>query len=318
MKKLLINGEVIEHVGPIEWSDDLESMANTINFTTDDQIPIGSKFALMDGANEVMRGIVSDYTQNEPNRFSYAGYDFGFYLNKNSIIKQFNGMNISDAFKVLCTDFNIPVGAIPAMSATVKKIYKKAVLSDVFREFLELNKSKTGKDYYYFTCANGAFTVKKFELIEDLEGSVGESFTAESTNTIMSPSISVSMEDLKNRVVVTDNASDSVSKQIILSASDSISKYGLLQHVEQVDTDKNNNLNGVAQTKLTELNTLKTTIDLTMLGDYRMRKGVITPIKNELLSLSGDFLIKASRHTLDKHKETVAVNLIKYDRSKLQ
>lgn len=317
MKALLINGEKLPHVGPVEWSDDLDNVANTISFTTDEQIKVGSTFALLDGENEVLKGIVSQYTQNEPNKFQYAGYDFGFYLNKNSIIKQFNGMQISNAFKILCRDFNIPVGSIPSMGATVKKIYKNVILADVFREFLELHRAKTGQNYYYFTCKDGRFSVKKYELNEKLRGIVNDVAAIKSIDSITSPSISVSMEDLKNRVIVTDNGSDKISKQIIASNSGSISKYGLLQHIEQVDTDKTNNLSKVAKSKLAELNQLTTTIDLTMLGNYEMHKGVIMPVINERLSLSGDFLIKSSRHTLDGIKETVSVSLIKYDRSKL-
>lgn len=317
MKTLLIDGEALEHVGPIEWSDDLENVANTISFTADDQIKPGSKFSLMDGANEVMSGIISDYTQNEPNKFQYAGYDFGFYLNKNSIIKQLNSMKISDAFRTLCTDFNIPVGTIPSISTTVKKIYKGVILSDVFKEFLELHRAKTGQDFYYFTCIDGKFNVKKYELNEDLQGVVNDIMSIKSIDTIMSPSVSVSMADLKNQVVVTDNSSDKISRLVKVNDSESISKYGLLQHVESVDTDKTNNLTGVANNKLSELNQLKTTIDLTMLGDYQMHKGVIMPVNNDELSLSGDYLIKSSRHSLDGVKEVVQVSLVKYDRSKI-
>lgn len=317
MKTLLINGEALPHVGPIEWGDDLSNVANTISFTTDEQLQVGSKFALMDNDTEVMTGIISEYGQNERNKFQYAGYDFGFYLNKNSIIKQFNGSKISDAFKMLCNDFNIPAGDIPTMPSTVKKIYKNVVLADVFREFLELHKAKTGQDYYYFTCIDGRFNVKKFELNENLKGIVSDIFAIDSINTITSPSISVSMEDLKNRVIVTDNSSDKISKRITVSSSDSISKYGLLQHIEAVDTNKTNNLSGVAKNKLSELNKLKTTIDLTMLGNYEMHKGVIIPIENEELSLSGDYLIKSSRHSLSGVKELVSVSLERYDRSKL-
>lgn len=317
MKTLLINGEALPHVGPIEWTDDLETVADTINFTTDEQIQIGSTFALMDGENEVLTGIISDYTQNEPNRFQYGGYDFGFYLNKNSIIKQFNGMKISDAFKTLCKNFNIPIGSIPEMSTTVKKIYKNTVLSDVFREFLDLYTAKTGKDYYYFTCTDGKFNVKKYELNENLQGFVGDIFSINSIDTLMSPSISVSMEDLKNQIVVTDSSSDKISKQVIIKDSGSISKYGLLQHIEQIDTNKTNDFNGIGKSKLAELNQLKTTIDISMLGNYKMHKGVIMPINNDDLSLSGDYLIKASRHSINGSKELVSVNLVKYSRSKL-
>lgn len=317
MKNLLINGEVLEHTGPVEWSDDLDNVANTISFTSDEQIKPGSKFALMDGANEVMTGIIAEYAQNEPNKFQYSGYDFGFYLNKNSIIKQFNSMKISDAFKKLCTDFNIPVGNIPTMSTTVKKIYKGVILSDVFKEFLELHRSKTGQDFYYFTCIDGKFNVKKYELNEDLQGVVNDVMAIKSTDTLMSPSVTVTMEDLKNRVIVTDNSSDKISKMVTASDSDSISKYGLLQHVESVDTDKKNSLSTIAKNKLSELNKLKTTIDITMLGNYEMHKGVVLPVNNDELSLSGDYLIKSSRHSLDGVKEVVQVSLIKYDRSKI-
>ena len=318
MKKLLINGEVLEHTGPVEWSDDLDNVANTISFTTDEQIQPGSQFSLMDGTTQVMSGIISDYTQNKANEFVYGGFDFGFYLNKNSIVKQLNSIKISDAYKRLCSDFNIPVGEIPAINTTVKKIYKGVILADVFREFLDLHKAKTGEDFYYFTCSNGSFNVKKYELNEDLQGVVNDIMAIKSTDTLMSPSISVSMADLKNQVIVTDNSSEKISKLIKVNDSGSISKYGLLQHVESVDTDKANNLNGVAKNKLVELNKLTTTIDLTMLGNYQMHKGVIMPITNEELSLSGDFLIKSSRHRVDSVKEVVQVSLIKYDRSKLK
>lgn len=317
MKTLLINGEILEHTSSLEWSDDLDTVANTISFTTDTQIAIGSKFVLMDKSTAVLSGIISEYTQNEPNKFQYSGYDFGFYLNKNAVLKQFNGMAISDAFTKLCNDFSIPVGQIPTMSATVKKIYKNVILSEVFKEFLDLNKSKTGQDYYYFTCADGKFNIKKYELNEDLQGYIGEAFSIISTDSLTSPSISVSMEDLKNKIIVTDNANDKISKQISLSDSASISQYGLLQHVEQVDTDINNDFNAVARSKLAELNQLKTTIDITMLGDWNMHKGVVMPIEDYNLSLSGDYLIKSSRHSITGNKEVVSCNLIKYDRSKL-
>lgn len=126
------------------------------------------------------------------------------------------------------------------------------------------------------------------------------------------------MEDLKNRVIVTDNASDKITKRVTLSDANSISKYGLLQHIEEVDTDNKINFNQIAKNKLAELNKLKITVDLSMLGDYRMRKGVVMPVNNERLQIDGDFLIKSSRHSISDNKEIVTVNLERYDRSKLK
>lgn len=314
---LLVNGEIIPHVSGVEWSDDLSNAADTISFSTDEQIEPGAVFALLYGENTVLTGIITEYTQNEPNRFIYGGYDFGFYLNKNSIIKQFNGITITDAIKRLCSDFSIPTGSVASLSSTVRKIYKGETISDVFNELLELNTAKTGEDCYYYTCYDGTFNLKKYELNEELTGYSGEAFTIDSTKTIASPSVSVSMEDLKNKVIITDNKSDTVSKLVTVSDSSSISKYGLLQHIEKVDPEKENNLTTIAKTKLAELNKLKTTIDLTMLGDYRMRKGVIMPIECERLQLDGDYLIKSSKHSIDSMKETVTVSLELYDRSNI-
>ena len=314
---LLINGVEIPHVSGVEWSDDLSNAADTISFTSDEQIEPGSVFALMHGENTVLTGIITEYTQNEPNRFMYGGYDFGFYLNKNTIIKQFNGITITNAVKRLCSDFSIPTGSIAELSGIIRKIYKGETIADVFKEFLELNSAKTGKDCYYFTCYNGVLNLLQYELNEELTGFNGEVFTIDSTETIMNPSISVSMEDLKNRIVITDNKSETVSKLVTAENSESISRYGLLQHIEKVDTAETNDISTIAKTKLTELNKLKTTIDLTMAGDYRMRKGVIMPITCERLQLDGDYLIKSSRHSIDGNSETVTVNLELYSRDKI-
>ena len=92
---------------------------------------------------------------------------------------------------------------------------------------------------------------------------------------------------------------------------------GSYDAVYTTDKDSANNYSKLAESKLAELNKLTTTLSLTMLGDYRMRKGVIMPINNVLFNIQGDFLIKSSRHSISDTKEFVTVNLEKYDRKKL-
>ena len=317
--KVLIKGQEITNASNLEWADDLENSADSISFTTDVQIAPASQFALIDenSGDTVMSGIISDYSQSERNKFNYSGFDFGFYLNHNSIIRQFNGIKISDAVTTLCREFNIPFGSIPQMSATVKKIYKNVLLSDCIKELLDLAQTKMNVDYYYMSSSAGKFNIKKYEVIEDLSAYIAKTYTMLSQNLIQNPNITVSMQDLKNQIVVVDSASDKITKKITVRDSQSIVKYGLLQHIEEVDKDNKNKYSTIAQNKLKELNKLTTTLSMTMLGDYRMRKGVIMPINNELFDIQGDFLIKSSRHSISDTKELVTVNLEKYDRSKL-
>lgn len=317
--KILIKGHEITNASNLEWADDLGNSADTISFTTDVQIIPGSQFALIDenSGSTVMSGIISEYSQSERDKFDYSGYDFGFFLNHNSIVRQFNGIKISDAITTLCREFNIPIGSIPQMSATVKKIYKNVLLSDCIKELIELAQTKMNVDYYYMTSSSGKFNIKKYEVIEDLSAYIAKTYTMLSQNLIQNPNVTVSMEDLRNQIVVVDSSSDKISKRLTVRDNESIKKYGLLQHVEEVDKDNKNKYSTIAQNKLKELNQLTTTLSLTMLGDYRMRKGVIMPINNELFDIQGNFLIKSSRHSISDTKELVTVNLEKYDRSKL-
>lgn len=317
--KLLVNNQEIANLRKLEWSDSLDNTASSISFETDCQIEPGLQFALIEERDntKVMEGIIAEYSQINKDIFSYTGYDFGFYLNHNSIVKQFNGVKISDAIKCLCRDFQIPYGNIPQLNATIRKIYKNIVLSDCLKGLLKLAQTKMNIDYYYLTCSSGALNIEKYQVINDLSAYMSD-LSISSTDTLKSPKIIVSMEDMRNQVIIVDNATDSIAKRFLVKDDNSIKHYGLLQHVEEVDKDIKNSFKMIASNKLKELNKLNTAITINdMLGCYRIRKGVIIPIDNKYYDINGYFLVKSSKHKITKTKELVSVNLEKYDISKL-
>lgn len=306
--KYLINGEEIDNVVSPEWSDDLEEYANPFSFSTCEYYEVGSLFQIItDDGEIVLKGIITDFDQSEKNVFRYSGFDCGFYINQNEIIEQFKKIKISDAIKKLCQNYQIPFGNIPEMSATVTEIFKDKKLSDVFNQLIKYAKSKGCIKDVYFTCAKGQFDILPYETITDLTGDMGI-FSTLSEKTIFSQSIHVSMQDLKNRVIIADN-SDKNRKKVTVEDAESINKYGLLQEVETVDTSKTNNLQKIASDSLKKLNKVSKTISLSMLGDYRMHKGVIMPIDKEEINVKGLFLIKSSKHSIDGKIEKVSVTL---------
>ncbi len=306
--KFLINGdEVVNMVSP-EWSDDLESYANTFSFTTCDYYEVGSLYQILTETGEnVLSGIITDFEQSDANTMQYSGFDCGFYVNQNEIITQFKNIKISDAIKKLCDNYSIPVGNIPEMSATVTEIFKDKKLSDVFNQLIEYAKEKGSIKDVYFTCARGKLEILPYETIIDLTGKNG-TFLIYSNKTINSESIKVSMQELRNRVIVADNNEKS-QKHVVVEDENSISKFGLLQEVETIDTSKANNLKKIASEKLTSLNKLSKSISMSMLGDYRMHKGVIIPIEAEEIGVKGNFLITSSKHNINGDVEHVSVNL---------
>lgn len=306
--KYLINGEEVANVIAPEWTDDLQNYANTFSFSTCEAYEVGSMFQIMTQTGEtVLKSIITDFEQSEANIFHYSGFDCGFYINQNEIIEQFKKIKISDALTKLCQNYGIPVGTIPDISATVTEIFKDKKLSDVFNQLIEYAKSKGAIKDVYMTCAKGQFDILPYETITDLTGDMGI-FSVASQKTINSPSIKVSMQDLRNRVIIADN-SDKNRKRVTVENAESIGKYGLLQEVETIDTSKTNNLEKIASDKLNSLNKLSKSISLSMFGDYRMHKGVIMPIDCELFGIKGNFLITSSKHQPDGDIEHVSVNL---------
>lgn len=306
--KYLINGNEVENIVSPEWSDDLDNYANTFSFSTCNAYGIGSLFQIQTETGEiVLKGIITDFEQSEPNVLRYSGFDCGFYINQNEIIEQFKKIKISDAIKKLCENYKIPIGKIPNMTSTVTEIFKDKKLSDVISQLLDYAKLKGCVKDVYLTCATGKLEILTYGKLSNLTGDMNV-FSTKSQKTINSPSLKVSMQDLRNRVVIADN-SDKNRTRVTISDSKSISKYGLLQEVETVDTSKTNNLKKIAGDKLKELNKLTRSISMSMLGDYRMRKGVIMPIDCEEYGVKGDFLIKSSKHEIDGNVEKVTVNL---------
>jgi hypothetical protein len=310
--KFLINGDETPNIISPEWADDLENYANTFSFSTCEYYEIGSLFKIVNKYGyDVLTGIITDFEQSDPNVFHYSGYDCGFYINQNEIIQQLKKIKISDAIKILCKNHSIPVGNIPEMSATVTEIFKDRKLSDVLSQLIEYAISKGCIKDVYYTCAHGKFEILPYETIVDLTGEMSV-FSVESQKTINSASVKVSMQELRNKIILADD-NETNQRHVIVQDASSISKYGLLQEVETIDTSKANNLNKIASDKLTSLNKLSKSISMSMLGDYRMHKGVIMPIDSEEIGVKGNFLITSSKHNIEGDIEHVAVNLQMYE-----
>ena len=306
---LINNKEVKNLINPV-WADDLETYANTFSFSADFEIEIGSIFEIRNPVDNktVLKGIVADFSQSRRDILSYSGYDFGFYMNQNEVIEQFSDMKISDAIAKLCKSHQIPCGNIPKTISRVKDIYKDKKMSDVLSELISLAQKKGEYKDIYFTCTRGKFEILNYEYRNDLSALMSEALKTSIDNTINSINIKVSMNGLKNCVVIADNGENS-TKKITVRDEKSIQKYGFLQTVETVDMSKTNNLQKMAADILENLNKLIRSIDLSVLADYRLHKGVIIPVNVPHYKISGEFLVKSSTHNITKTAENVALAL---------
>lgn len=323
----LINNSIIE----FSYSENINDVATNFEFTSIQDFGLTLEINGQTVLNRIeicevgettpfYVGFITDEEHtNDRNVYKYIGFDVGFYLNKNQVVKQFKGENIRRAIIALCSEYKIGEFNnqnqfslnIPNFTQTIKKIYKGETFGDIIKEMLELERAKGGLQDTYIDCKNGGLNIRRYQVVEELIAVVADALLLDSFTTQNNISVKHSIQNLKNRVIVTDNANDKITKERIERDNASIAIYGLLTHVEKIDTDKNNNLKKTATEKLSELNKVTEEISINIIADHRAGKGVIIPLDIDEYRLNGLYLITSANHRIYRNREEIAVNLKK-------
>ena len=326
--KFLLNNtkDITDNVVKLSYSESLDDFASSFNFeyVSDEFEGLGitssvnnktvlNQLKILKNNKPVYVGYITDEEHTtDKNKFNYYGFDVGFYLNKNEVIKQFRNRNIGDAIRELCKEYQINIETMPKFNQRVSKFYKDVIFSDVVKELLQFERDKGGRDDFYVDCKGGAFTIREYEYNENLGAVIANNIALDSFQTINNVHIKQSMQELKNRVIYTDNDKKSAYK-VMRQDRNSISTYGLLTDIERVDTKKENNLEALAIKKLDELNKIAKTISLSMLGDERAKKGIVIPLNISEYGLNGTYLITNITHNITSHDEAIDISVKKYE-----
>ena len=296
---IYIDNEEIENIGNLSWGDDIETIASEFSFDSTENIEIGSKILIANAetGKEVLRGILTDKSRNNRNKFSYSGFDYGFYLNKNEIIIQFNNVKIDTAIKQLCAKVNVPCGNICSINAYVTKIYKDKTVSDIIIELLEQARKKTGAKYI-FSCQQG-----KLEVVNTMEKcetkiELARGHLMPINETLGGITYTESIQDLKNAISLVDTQEKKTF--VVASAKDdeSIKKFGLLGQIESIDKDDKTSKTIVVQNLLKDLNKVTVKIGVEMLGSDDFKKGSILSLDYPEFEIVGDYFATSTKHSI--------------------
>ena len=310
--KIMVDGAEVENTGNLSWGDDIDTIASEFSFSSTQNIEVGAKTVIINEqtGKEVLRGLITDKSLDKNKLYQYSGFDYGFFLNKNEVIIQFNNVKIDMAIKQLCAKVNIPCGNICSINAYVTKIFKDNVVSDIIIELLEMARKKTGVKYV-FSCQCG-----KLEIVDTMVEceSVIKLTDGQQINIVDSVgdiSYSESIQELKNSVQIVD--SDETSVFVVASARDSasISKYGLLGQVETVDKDDKTSKNVIASNILKDANKITTTVSVEMLGTDDIKKGSILDFNYPDFNIVGKHYAKTTKHTISNNIHKLSAEYIK-------
>lgn len=309
--------DVTEFSGNITWSDSIDTLGMQLDFSVaysnERYFPKFSidpgDIAVFKNETEIFRGIVTSksYAREEQ---TITAFDFCFYLNKSKVVKQFNSINASDAITQLCETLNIKVGGVDKMETLINHIYYDKTAAEIIEDILEQETAETGKKYikemqgdsfYIFERTSKIITPQFKPAINiapfDAWLAAGE------------PSRELSIEDMRNSILIVSGNEKSV--RTIASAKDenSINKYGLLQEIESVDEKNLNKAQNTADNKLKELNVVKETVSIELLGDDTARAGRVIYLEEETSGIKGKYIINSCSHTLSGGVHTMSLEL---------
>lgn len=308
----------INKIANINWDDDVEKVYISFNFETSEILEVGQWIELYekDDNKTVFYALITKRERTKKEIYKYSGFDTGFYLEKNKITIQYRkSSTISTAIVDACKKIGIECDQIPTINISYTNLFKAETVSNILLKLLETAKEKGLKTQYFYDCKNGKLNLYKYSLNDSLKGYIANIYKLNSFDTINSFTITSSMEEMKNKVLVissvTKNKQTNINERYLTPDNKNTEKYGMLQEIVEVDADKKINYKQVAEDTLEEKNKITETLTLTVLGDYNMAKGIITPIKNEKLNIDDYFVIKNSSHTIVGKKETVSIGIEK-------
>lgn len=310
--------DITSFVGNVSWSDSVDTLGSQLDFSTgyssekyfpQFDIECGD-IVVMTEENEIFRGIVVTSDFSNYSEKSYTAFDFLWYFNKSKVIKQFNGINAGDAIGQLCSEFSIQVGSIAPMRCLINHIYYENTVSEIIDDILEQEFNETGKTYIKEIDKGSFYIFEKYsKTVQGFFRPASNIAPFDVTLAPAMPSRSFSIEDMKNSILIISGEENSVYTAGKAQDTESISKYGLLQEIENVDDDNLNKAQNIAENRLQELNKISETVSIQLLGDFNVRSGRVIAIKEDYTGLNGNYFIKSCSHSVSSEVHTMDLEL---------
>lgn len=265
----------------------------------------GDKVFFENNGNELFRGIIIEVGLDG----TVKANDYGFYLNKQEITLQCNGITADKAIEKLCSKVNlVEIGEICSIPTNITQNFIGETPAAVLEKILNIASAEQEKNYL-FKVIKGKLCVMPYPTkltIGMYKQPNGKEWDC--TWLLGGVSGSISMEEMRNRVVAVSEDESNLATLAVVDDKASISKYGVMQTVVKAGGDTARTL---AVSKLKELNLLTESYSVNeMLGVDAVTSGIIMYFSSTDYGVSGYFLVKSAKHTYcPNHK--MALELIK-------
>lgn len=248
---------------------------------------------------------VNTKTDNEYSQ-TIKAFDFGFFLNKNEEVYQFNS-TVSECIKRICTDFDIPVGDIISIPTQIKEI-KNGSLSQMIKEMLETAEKEQGK-HYVWEFYEGKFWVEERRTVAYKYMTKEFGNYEYIANYLNEPSVETSIEDMINSVKVVQSEENDVKTILVKSDDNNINSFGKMQKIESVSKEDISKASTIAENILKEKNKITKKISVNLVGHIDCKAGKLMYFEDDFINDKRNFLITSCTHVINSVSHTMKLEL---------
>lgn len=323
---LMKNGkkqDITRMIGNLAWSSNTDALGEELSFETAyndsayfkslDTVKPGDQLALMNGSRFLNYFIVVTSTSGGRFGKSFACFDRSWYLNKNETVIQFKKASASQAISKLLDKFGVKhnIAKIPTL---ITKIYKDQTISDIIKDILDQVQQET-KTKYRIEMVKDVLTIHKQKdmLINPMIRITSNTPAVPATKTLSNPNRQLSIDEMKNTVIVVSEGDDSAKIFAKATSKSSVSKYGQLTEVVTLDSKNAAQARNIAANTLADLNKVAETVTFDMLGHDDIRAGRLIKVNEPVTGIIGTYLIKTANHTEQKGIHRVSMELEAHD-----
>ena len=278
MIEVWVNGRrITQYVKNIVWSGNIKSAARVLKADILGPRPeTGDKVLLEEDGKELFTGMVM-YADITEEGASFEAADFGIYLMKNKVFREYVGTADAIAARVLA-ELGVPKGVLARGSKRVKVTAggDRTAYEVIMKAYME-----DGVKRRFFTRMDGR-ELSVLPLGGVYAGSISEE--------IASACASEDVRDMVNKVAI-------VTRKGVLTGSvedaAARAKYGTFQETRSVIRKKDN----VYEARLM-LSGVKKSADIAVLGRSELVSGSSVNVEAPAVGLSGRYLITADTHIL--------------------
>lgn len=309
--KLSVEGYEINHLATeLSWSSNVDSLGQSLTFSVpfDDMagllpknfIKIGDKVTLRYKSHIIFFGIVESESASGRAPRGYTCFDLAFYLNKSTLTVQFNSKPADACIADICKRFNIKTNII-SIPFKIKKVYKGETVSEILKDILSIASQRSGRKYRFEMRGTTLVVFARKDIYVTIDN-----------QWISDPQRTLSMGDMKNSVEIVAGDEKKVKVAAVAKDDNSIKKYGLLHHSEEIDEKEKAKAKQVADNLLKDMNKMTESSSVTLPGNHEARAGRMVRLNEPITGLVGEYGITNAQHDINNgiHLMTLTLGVI--------